>query len=388
MHKKLSLNNRKNCCKRYKKIGWIIVTAFVIILFVTTGKYFISNFIFQIKDSVKAFMSGTENGFPCEIEGGKVSSKNINTLNGNIVISSDKFFESFNLSGNKISCRPHNLSNPIMKSCGSRAILYDVGGNGYSIETCSENILKENSECKILCADISKNGIYGLITESPYYLSKMSVFNPDKTEKYKYNFADFYVCGFSVKTDGSGAAICGNTSVNGEINSFIYVFNFSKKDPVITYNIQNQMIISVNYISNKNLLAIGDKSIIFIDTLRNEKKEINYTPKLLKSIHIDKNFGVIYCIASKCEDKEAKLILTDINGKIKFEKDIENSVDRILRYENKILCAKDKTLFIYDILGKFKNKIYMDGSSTEILKISSSEAVILKNKILEKINIF
>ncbi len=381
--KKLSLKRQK----RYKKFIGISAILLFSIVIVSMGRYFFANLILRLEDSIWAFGVGTNNGFPCEIKGDKVPSNDMVILNDNIAVLSDKFFESFNLFGQRISCRVHNLSNPMMRTSDSGALLYDIGGNNYSIESCSKNILKGDLKYKIICGDISENGIYGFITDSTSYLSCMTILNTKKIEKYKYNFSDFYVCGMAMKPDGNGVAVCGSLCEKGEINSYIYIFNFEKKEPLLKYEFPNETIVSLHYLSNRNLVAIGNKSLIFIDIKKNNKKDISYAPKLLKCTSIEKNNGLVCCWSSLCEDKEARLVSIDKDGNIRFEIHLEGAVDKISADKNKILCIQDKNILVYDNSGKFKNKIGLANNSTGILKLSSSSVAVLENKTLEKVNI-
>ncbi len=388
-HLMKSKHKNQHLKKRSKHKKFILLTVVILLLVGIAGvcKYFLESFILRLEDTIKAFAAGTENGFPCEIEGDRVPSRDMTILNDNIVVVSDKFFESFNLFGNKISCRAHNFGNPVMKLGGSRALLYDIGGNNYSIESCSRNILKGDLKYKIICGDISENGTYGFITDSATYLADMTILNKNKTEKYKYNFVDFYVCDMAIKPDGTGVAVCGSSCENGEISSHIYIFNFDKKEPLLKYELPSEMVASLHYLSERHLAAVGDKAITFIDTKKNDKKAVPYYPKALKCIALEKNSGIVCSLGSICDGENDTLVSISKEGEIKFETEMEKAADKILTDKNKILCIQNKNLLIYESSGKFKNKISTENTPSAILKLSSSAVAVLENKTLKRVNI-
>lgn len=76
---------------------------------------------------------GIGEGYPCELAYGSVESSNFSLVDNDIVTLSNTAFTVFNSTAKQMTNRPHNLSNPMMKTNGGRAILYDMGGKNIAL---------------------------------------------------------------------------------------------------------------------------------------------------------------------------------------------------------------------------------------------------------------
>lgn len=391
--KKLSVKRKR---ASYPKINirkssliWILGTAVIFIIFlicaVWLNKGFFQDISIQLHDRMKSF--GRSSGSPEEFEGHRIFSNNLGVINGNIAVLSDVSFESITFGGKKISSRAHNFSNPGMKSCGTKAIAYNIGGYDYKIESCCETILQGNLDEKIISADVARNGTHALITQSGEYLSQMSVFCRDKVEKYKYSFSDFYICDVALQPDGKGSAVCGLSSSKGQICSVVYVFDLDSLDPVYTCELEGNMVVSVDYLSNGSLVAVGEKSSVIIDIGRKDKKEIMYFPRVVRCMDIDKKRGIAYCLVLSDKNKISNLLVTGREGETRLDVEIDHAFDDIMYNDNKIYGIENKKLFIYDISGKLQKEIDTGSSLEKIIKTENSKVFVLSGKSIEEIKI-
>lgn len=387
MNKGLTLRGKKKINTKKQKLLFLFIAVGIIFFAWTVkiSKGFFQDFSIQLQDRVKSF--GIESSTPIRIEGQRVFSNNIGLINGNIAILSDTLFESVAFSGKKISSRMHNFSNPEMKSCGTKALIYNIGGHDYRIESCSRTILQGSLEEKIICGDVANNGTYALITDSSEYLSQMVVFSRDKVEKYKYSFADFYICGVSLQPNGRGVAVCGLSSSNGQIRSVVYVFSLDSKDPICTYKFEDDMLVSINCLSNRSLVAVGEKSSSIIDIHKKDKKDITHESKAIQCMNINKKLGIAYCLALSDKDKMSELMVIGRNGEAKLSLEIDHSFCDIVYDDNKIFGIENERLFIYDILGELKKEIDIGSNSGKIIQVKGSKIFILDNKIIKEIRI-
>ncbi len=374
---------------RKSRLVWIFGTALIFAIFlisaVRLNRGFFQDISMQLHDRMKSF--GRSSGVPEEFGGHRILSNNLGVINGNIVALSDVSFESITFGGKKISSRAHNFSNPGMKSCGTKAIIYNIGGYDYKIESCRETILQGNLDEKIISADVARNGIHALITQSGEYLSQMSVFCRDKVEKYKYSFCDFYICDVALQPNGKGAAVCGMSSSKGQICSVVYVFDLNSLDPIYTCEFEGNMIISVDYLSNGSLVAVGEKSSVIINVGKKDKKEITYSPRTIKCMDINKKRGIAYCLVLSDKNKTSNLLVTGKEGEVRLNIEIGHAFDDIMYDNDKIYGIENKKLFIYDISGELQKEIDTGNTLEKIIKAENSRVFMLSGKSIMEIKI-
>lgn len=374
--------------KKYKKNIFILISLVIMLSFlfyILKDKPIVKDFSAQIEDRIKSF--GIGSGFPYEIEGHKLFFDNTAIINGNIMILSDTLVESITPSSKKISSRPHDFSNPAMKSCTNKAIVYGIGGYNYRIETCSKIILEKKLDSKIICGSIAKNGVHALITESTSYLSEMIITNRSGDNIYKYSFSDCYICGIDLNNSGRNAVACGLLCLNGEMKSKVYTFRFNSIDPDYVYEFSDNMLTYAKYLSQKNILVVGDKAIYTIDTASKKIKEFSYKSKSLKCIDSNNTFGVVYCLSSSNNEKGCSLVAIDKFGNIKFEKEIGQSLSCVCYNNSKILGIENEHLFVYDISGELCETVDIGSNSSKILALSSSKILIFDSEKIKEINI-
>ena len=386
--KKKKIKIKKINTRKYRfnfKILLAILITIIGVLIIKSQEGFIKDFCICLKDRLSSFGAGYS--LPIEIEGHRVFANNVCIINGNIAVLSDMSFAAYAFSGKKIASRVHNFSNPSMKSCGEKAIIYNMGGHDYRIESCSETVLQGNAEEKIICSDVSQNGTHVLVTESNEYLSQMTVFSRDKKEQYKYSFADFYICDVAIQPNGKGAAVCGISSCDGDICSAVYIFDFSSVQPVYTYEFKENMFISVKYLSNNNLITVGDKFTAFIDASKNVKKEIDYESKVIKCMDVNKKSGIAYCLSLSDTDKTSELEIVDISGDIKLKKEICHAFSDIKYEENRLFGIENNTIFVYNVSGELEKEINIGFKPDKIIRASVNKICVLEGNAIKEITV-
>lgn len=364
------LKNTRLKQKKIKYLIFLIICILAIIMVFNRDKLFLGNILNKIEDRIMSI--GPGRGFPYKIDNDNIIGNNFSLINGNIAILTNFKFESISLSGKKISSRKHNFNKPVMKSSQNRSIIYDSGGHDYKIETCSRTLLEGISENPLINCAVSDSGVYGLITESKDYLSQIVIFNKDGTEKYKYYFAECYILDIDISNDGKCATVCGVSTVNGEIKSTVYIFKFDSKEPKNIYEYCDNMIVSVKYLSHKDIAVVGDKSINIINTWNNDNKELCYNNKILRCAEVNKKFGIVYCLSNSRYSSTCEMIGVDKKGNLKFDFDAEHCFNRIAYDFNNIFGIENDTVFVYDISGNKKQQFNIEIASNKIIPISQS----------------
>lgn len=336
----------------------------------------------------KAHLLTFGGNFPYTLEGEKISSNNIKINRRSIFALSDTNLEILNTSGKSIRKSPHNFSNPKLKLNGLRAVVYDIGGKHFKIESVPKTIFEKETEKEIIAAAISCTGTYSIVTRSTSHLSELKVYNKQNVEKYCYSFSDYYITDTDLNISGSHGVISGISAENGEIISEIYLLDFKKETPQEKFRFVNNMVTEISVLSNGNILAIGDKYTSFINPKSKKVQNYYYNEKILKFYDINKYDGICFCISSSINEiNNDEIVYLDINGKeiIKFE--TSESFSSISQRKNKILCLSFNKVILYDISGK--NNEYMNSihHAKKIILLSHSKALLLTSHTINKISI-
>ncbi len=379
------LNSNHKEKSETKKIIILLLSSFLFLfLWTNRVKLYPENIFLYLEGKIKSF--SLTNEFPVKTEGFEC----LEFAAENPIVISNTSVNVLNKKGKIIRTEYHNLNNPKCKSKGIRSIVYDIGGNKFRIESAAKTILEKEIDRNIISADISSNGTYGILIEPDSgYLSKAVIYNSNGEEKYNYSFSEYHACDITLNSSSTNCLISGVDIENGNINSMIYILDFKSEKPKNTFKLENNIVSSVKYFSNGNILAIGDKYTSVINPVTGNIKNFNYESKYMKLYSFSEEYGVFLCISpSLGKGKNDEIILIDTLGNVGNPIFTTENLKSVSHFKNRItgLSENDK-IIVYDLDGHFEGYIDLEFTAKKIYMCSDSTIYVAKEKSLEKIKI-
>ena len=295
-----------------------------------------------------------DTGFPVRISGSNVSKGNFICDSG-VAYVSDTAFVSLSNSGNEVLYRRHSFSKPVLESAGDRIIVYNRGGNTYSVGTSKEIsvVNKTKDEQYIYAADINKNGCFCLVTEADGYLSKAYVYNSEGVQLYAYSFADYYINSIALNDSGSGCVACGVTGDSGSLQGIAYVLDFSEEQPRATFNLDDNIIYDVEYIRGDTVAAVGSNSTFVINTGSSSVKQIDYGSMELTAYDLNADTGTLALSVSRSGDgRLCSIQFYDSKGEPIKSIDSKHRIESLSLYKNRVAVLASGKVHLYDSEGK------------------------------------
>ena len=299
----------------------------------------------------RALSIGMGDGYPSDISGDEIEACNFALLDNDITLLTNTSFTVLNNTAKQMTNRPHKFNKPMMKTSGGRAILYDVGGKDYSIETIAKNIKSDKCENEIINCSISESGTYGILTESKDYLCEMTIYDKNSAEKYKYYFSEYYISNISLNNKGTNAVVCGISAEEGKLKSVVYVFDFKSEAPINKFEYEENMIREVKYINSGSVAVVGDKTAGVINLRTNTRKDFDYDKKFLTCFNIDTEEGIILSLSSVEGGQNCEIVLLDRNGNEIKRIATLYTITYITSKNNRIIGINDNEVFAYRTSG-------------------------------------
>lgn len=116
-----------------------------------------------------------EGNFPIEINGGV--GYQVNSADNDVVVLSDAYIYFYSEEGGLITRRQHAYNNAVMNTVGNRVLIYESGGDSFSIEDRNGLIYEKTLEENILFVRISKEGYSAVVTTSENYECEIKVYD-------------------------------------------------------------------------------------------------------------------------------------------------------------------------------------------------------------------
>ena len=245
--------------------GWVYRVALILIVSVlgllvwfNRGNLTPANISEWIQSRVVCI--GVGDGFPSPVSNGRVVlAGNFASQDKNAVIVSDTALTILNSTAKELVRRQHSFSNPVMRTAGSRVMIYNLGGKGYQIEGYSKTLRKGSTDENIQAGALAPNGRYALATENKGYASRLTVYLSSGAPQYVYDFSDYYVTQVALNRSGTRAAVAAVSASDGGMVSAVYLFDFGNPKPVKILTYPENLVLSLSYGENGSIVAVGDR---------------------------------------------------------------------------------------------------------------------------------
>ena len=286
------------------------------------------------------------NGYPVNLIGTEVKSGNFAVNQGHVAYASDTSFVTLNSTGSEVANVQLRYSKPVMKSSGNRFLTYGIGTTGYQIQDFDGMLYSGEAEGAIYTADISSNGVYGIVTEGSGYLSVLYVFNSNNNRIYKYSFSEYYINSISLNSDGSGCVACGITSDNGAVKTGVYVLDFTKEEPVSQYSINGDTIVDSDYLNDNRIVLVGQSSSYVIKRGEEKYVTVEYDSKTLANYCFNPDTNSFALALSKSGDgRSCAIEIYNDNGEKTSSIDTDYGAESISLYKGTVAILDGNTAY-------------------------------------------
>jgi len=204
-------------------------------------------------------------------------------LHNDLIITTTTGTSAINASGKVLWQVPTSCSNPKLQVAGDYILVADINGsNLYVIKNKKLAFTKTLSD-KIYNAQINKNGYVAVSTTADGYSSKVSVMSNSGDEIYYYGISNDFAIDAIVSPNNKNLAVATYGSENGQIIGGVAFANLGSQTITSNPTFTNLVISNVEYMSNGDLLAIGDTAALYYDNKGKNLWTYKYQNQVLSS---------------------------------------------------------------------------------------------------------
>ncbi len=321
---------------------------------------------------------GVGDGFPQTIAGTVVEPKNFLSVNRELVMVSDTDLSIYNSTAKILASRQHSFSEPVMKTNGSRTLIYNLGGTGYQIESRSKTVAKKNTGENIFAGALSENGHYAFATQAEGYSGKLTAYKPDGKAKFQYWFADYYPTSIALDPSGNHAAVTTISARDGGLTSAVYLLDFDKEgavEPFAAYT--ENMMLDAYWSPDGTVSAIGDKMTAVINTSAKSKVNYDYQGMQLSAYTVDSGRTALSLTAFDSA-ASSRLVVLGSDGKELASISVPGEVRSVSLYGDTVAALADGKVHAYAAVGGNSVATVDAGSDAKAVALASeSKAYVL-----------
>lgn len=251
--------------KRFlKKLFWVLlIIALGCVIFLTRGKWL--PFLDGIQERYAASSNQNdgvlaEGQFPLRVSGD--SEYQVCTMDNSIAVLNDTHFYVYTDNGELTADKQHTYANPILKANRKKALIYDMGGKGFKLESKSKTVYEKTADDLIVFARLSSNDYAAVVTKNDKVNSVVSIYNGAGEFIYRWNCVD-YIMDVEFTNSGDGFVAAVLDSSGGQLVSKLYRFRFDMDKEVWSTPTTDTMIMSMAIREDSSVAAFGDTKCVF-----------------------------------------------------------------------------------------------------------------------------
>jgi hypothetical protein len=357
----------------YRIIVILILSVVGMLLWLNRSNLTPSNIVDWVQMQVVGM--GIGDGFPVKITGTIVSPGNFRSSNKDLVMVGDTGLAVFNSSAKQTVSRQHSFSNPVMKVNGTRALIYNLGGKGYQLESVSKTLVKTNSEQNILAGALASNGSFALITEEDGYCGCLTVYDVGGQALYHYWFSDYYPTAVALNHNATKAAVTAISAKDGALVSAVYLLDLSSSqtvEPFASY-MENAML-DVSFSENGTVVAVGDKMTAVINTLTKTKTNFDYQGLQLSAYYTDAG-RIVLSLSPYKNSGSSRLIVLDKTGKTVVSVNTTENIKSVSLFGETAAALQGSTVNFYSLTDQSLQGSCNAGADAKAITLQDESSV-------------
>lgn len=366
---------RKNAKKR--KSGIILWIVLIVIIAVLAVMKICEIDFSGIKDVISGNSSvslteavSDEEKFPYVLDSG--NDVIVSSVGNKLCILNDLSYTVINSSDAKETFKAdHGFANPVMKTSGDYAVVYDQGAHKYSLNGTNSNIYQDTCSNTILCADVSDAGIVALATTSDEAKSEIVVYNKSLKEKMKYAVSYGYITAIAIDNRGSRLAFAAVNSENAVLKTVVYTMSMGDDKPRAEFSYNSSSVIDLHFCS-ANLYIVGTDFLSVVSSMKNETKVYEQGTVNTASYCYNSADNLVFAYSEYTGSLSGKVAYIAPSGKIKSQADVGAEIKDITASGSEFSVLTNDSVISYKLSdGSEKGRINADDTYTSIQQMSS-----------------
>ncbi len=359
-----------------------IILLILLLLFMATETLGIAS-VSNINDSIKSFFMSLSpgGGYPYKINSSSV--EDMDVLNGNLFVLTDEKTMSLDTTAKEVKGTQHTYSGPSMSIKGGKAVVYSRDGNRYRIENRTDTLFSGETpdDERIITAALGAKGNLALATLSDSCTSLLTVYNNTyKSEIFKWQCALDSIVSVDLSDNGKYAAVSVLGAREGEIYSKVYIFDFEYAEPKSEFEYPGTAILEVRFVSNDNVVAVGDNLVSFIKDLK-KAENTDFGTSTLANYTFSEDGETILVLSEYGSTNSQVLTCYSSSFGKNFEKKYTDTVKDVFAADGKIDVLLEDKAIVYRKGGDVFKEFPAGSTSISVFNLGNKTYIYAIGKI-------
>lgn len=328
-----------------------------------------------------AVISMGRGDYPIDFE--STSTENLIAKSGYYYVLTDGEIKAVTNGGKVVFTYSHGFENPVIKTSGTRAVLFNQGGQDALIFTPSG--LEDNitSEKEIINAAIGDDGTYALVTNADGYVAKVSVYKKNAKLIYEWYSASDMINNVAVFKNGKKIAISTLKANVSGFDSKVMILNFNSANAEFQKEYDGEIIYNLSTEFSRGVTVATSNTFDFLKIRKFESSEYKneYNLQMLRE-----SSGGTLLLYNRENDKTDNIIVAiSKKGEVSFETKFSGIVTDIAMKNNHIYCISDTKAYILDSNGGIVRTADCGFGAVRFSVVSKEEIAVVTDNQINKV---
>lgn len=296
----------------------------------------------------------------------------------------DSRLSAFSNNGKEIYSYVHGFENPVLSSSDTRALLFNQGSDTAEVYNLNKKICTITTEMPIITASITRSGRFAIATYSDAYTSSVNVYDKNGRQIFVWNSANDTINNVCLSPNGKKLAVSVLNATGGQLYSKVMIFEFDSANPVHSYNLSSDIIISLENIG-KYLWAVTSSGAIDITWSDYQHTDISAELELYM---FRKSSSEILMVFNRASDKsDNRIMLFSASGEKISEFTFDGLISDIQYAHGHIYCISETNASLFDKNGKLFRSAICDYGAKRLAVTGSHSLVTITDSNIKKLDL-
>lgn len=274
-------------------------------------------------------------------------------------------------------------NNPQIEASDRYLLMYDFGGNRYSLYNSFAKIFSDTPEYEIIGADISASGMFAIVTRTKEYNSAVLLYTKNCKLRNRY-LSDEYVVDVAINDKGTRICILSMYAENGSYMTKIMLCRPGEENALSTLLLSDVFPMNAQFTKNGNLAVMLNESLYYYDEDGN----------FISGSEIGSNiscadvscYGAAFALSSNAVSTESSILVYNQNGEMCYSGDIDGRVLDISLYDKFVFALMSDKIIRIDTKKFLKEELEISGVGKKILVYGENDIMLCSDTKAEYCN--
>lgn len=305
-----------------------------------------------------------EGNFPLKLP--SASGYQVGTLESSLAVVDDSHFYIYSADGVKTVDKQHSFAKPVLFSNSKKALLYDMNGKQFQLESKYKTIYKKDTTDGIIFGRIAPNDNVAVVTGADGFVAAMTIYNSTGEAFYTWKSASERIIDVAFTGIGDGCIVTTFGASGGRLVSKLYKLSFNTKEAVWESEQLDTLAISAQMRDDGGIVVFGDTQTAYYDKDGKYISSYNYSTNL---VDYDASGSTTALLFRNVERRTASLVIMQKDTATAITVPMTTAAEKVIVDGENVLIMSQKNITAYSADGNVISTAEISDEYTDFYKL-------------------